>query len=173
LSSLSISVLALHFSSQLLFLQYLSKLVACSYYYFILFESLSASISFLLIIRFISFLNFFTNFLPSYSLSLTVLLNSYTNSSIIFLSYFIFLSSVTLANSLLLPSNSFVSSAKKSLADANYTSPASISSNKFFFQISANSSCTYIKIYWTCSFTSISLILILIYNLHAVTNSTT
>lgn len=43
----------------------------------------------------------------------------------------------------------------------------------FSFQISTNLSYIYIKFYHTCSFTCFSLILILIYNLHAVTKLAT
>ena len=69
--------------------------------------------------------------------------------------------------------NSFFSSAKKSLADSNSVFPTFISSNKFFFYISADSLSIYIESYCTYSFTGFSLSLILMYNLQVITNPTT
>ena len=103
------SCLSLSLSSSLLLsLQYLSKLVVCSYYCSMFDGSLSASINFLLIVPFIPLLNFSTNGLLLYSLPLTALLNSYTNSSIVFSFYFNLLNSATFIDSLFSSSNSFL-----------------------------------------------------------------
>ena len=81
------------------------------------------------------------------------------------------LSSTTLADLSSSFSNFLFNFTKKSLADMNSNSSASKFSKIFSFQMSTNLSYTYVSIYWTCSSTFISLILILIYNLHVVTNS--
>ena len=74
----------------------------------------SDSISFHLTISFISFLNFSTNGFISYSLPFTILLNSYTNSSIILLSCSIFFNSTTFIILLSPLLNFFFKSAKNS-----------------------------------------------------------
>ena len=94
-------------------------------------------------------LNFFTKGFFLYLLSLAVLLNSCTNSFIIFSPCSNFLSSTT------------------------FTVSLSPSLNFFFFQLSTNSPYIYDSIYWICSSTASSLILILIYNLYAVINPNT
>ena len=104
----SISLLPLNLSSfLLLLLQCLFKFTALSYYCSMLLEGHSASISFLLIILFISFLNSSTSSFPSYPLSLATLLNFYTNSSIILFPYSTFFNSTIFIISLSPPPNSF------------------------------------------------------------------
>jgi len=95
----------LNFSfSLLLSLQWLSRLVAHSYYYSILDEDLSVFISFLLIALLISLLNSSINTLPSYLFPLATFLNSYINSFIVLPPCFSLLSFVTFtAFSSLLP----------------------------------------------------------------------
>jgi len=73
----------------------------------------STFISFHLIILFIPLLNFSINSLSSYLLSLTILLNSCMNFSIVLLPCFIFFSSITSANSLSLLLKFFYSSVRK------------------------------------------------------------
>ena len=121
------------FSSLLLSLQCLSKLVAHSYYCSILVRDLSASINFLLIAPLIPLLNSSTSSLPSYPLSFAALLNSYTNSFIVFPSYSNLLNSATLTNSSSPPPNSFLISAKNSPTVSYSNSSTFKSSNIFSF----------------------------------------
>ena len=91
-----VSLLLLNlFSSLLLSLQCISKFTALSCYCSMLLRGFSASMSFLLIISFIPLLNSSINSLSSYSFPLTTLLNSWTNSSLVFSPYSIFFNSVT------------------------------------------------------------------------------
>ena len=155
-------------SSLQLSLQYLSKLVAHSYYYSILVRGLFISISFLIITLF----TLFWTLLPMLFLCTHFLLNSWMNFSIVLSFYSIFLSLATLTNfSSSLP-NFFFNSIKNSLVNSNPTYNSKFS-NIFFFQTSTNLPYIYNSIHWTCSFTTASLILILKYNLHAIINSTT
>ena len=86
-----------HFSFLLqpFFLQCLFKFTTLSYHCLILFRSYSASINFLLITLFIPLLNSSTNSLSSHLLFLAILLNSCTNSFIVFSHYFTFFNSAT------------------------------------------------------------------------------
>ena len=120
------------------------------------------SIKFLLIVLFISCLNSSTNTLSSKLLPLTAVLNSYTNSSIILLSYS--------TNPLL---NSIFKSAKKSLTNTYLIFPLSRSSITFFFQISTNSPCIYDNTHCICSSTNVPLIFIWICGLQAIRNPDT
>jgi len=86
-------------------LKWWSKLVACSYHCSILVGGFSTSISFLLIVLFVPLLNSSTSALPLYLLLLAALQNSCTNSSIVFPSYSILLSSATLTDSLSSPNS--------------------------------------------------------------------
>jgi len=90
-----------------------------SYHFLIFLEDCSTSISLHLITLFIFFLNSLINGLSLYLLSLTALLNSYTNSSIVFDSCSIFFSSATFIDLLSSLPNSFLSLARKSLTDRN------------------------------------------------------
>ena len=94
------------FSSLLLSFQCLSKFVVLLYYCSILLGQYSASINFLLITLFISHLNSSTNSLLLYLLSLAILLNTYTNCSIVLLFYSTFFSYATFIISLPPPLNS-------------------------------------------------------------------
>ena len=129
--------------------------------------------SFLLITLFTSLLSSSTSANSSYLPSLTTLLNSCINYFIVLVSCFTFLSLATLVNLSLSFPNSLFSSAKKSPANSNYTSFTSIFSNKFSFQIFTNLLCIYVVIHCICSSIFLSLILILIYNLHTITKPTT
>ena len=131
-------------SSSLLFsLQCLSKLVACSYYCFMLVGGLSASINFLLIIPFISLLNSSINSLPLYPLPLAALLNSWINSSIVLPSCSNLFNSATFTDFSSPPPNSFLIAAKNSSTNSYSSSPSFKSSSTFSFQISADPSCIY------------------------------
>ena len=136
-------------------------------------RGLSAFMSFLLITPFTSLLNSSTSAYFLYLPSLTTLLNSCMNSFIVLVSCFTFLSLATLANLSLSFPNSLFSFAKKSPANSNYTSSTSIFSNKFSFQIFTNLLYIYVIIHCICSSIFLSLILILIYNLHTITKPTT
>ena len=127
-------------------------------------EKYSDSISFYLIILFIPHLNSSTNSLSSYPLSLAILLNFCTNSSIIFSSYstFIILSSP-------LP-NSCFKSVTNPPTIVNMRLPFSKSSIMFSFHISTNLFYTYDNTYCTCSSTNTSPIFILMYNLYTIKN---
>ena len=122
--------------SLLLFLKCLSKLIAYLYYYSIFLRDCSASISFLLIMPFISLLKSSTSFListfPYYSFKLLYKFYYYYS----FLFYFLNLA--TLANSLSLLPKSLFSSARKFLADANSSSSVFRFSSIFSFQIFTN-----------------------------------
>ena len=138
-----------------------------------LFGGLSASINFLLITPFITLLNSSINGLPSYPLHLAALLNSCMNSSIILPSYFNFFNFVAFTDSSSSPQNSFLIAVKNFPTDSYSITPSSKSSKTFSFQISADPLCTNNNTHYTCSSTIASLIFILRYNLHAVTNSPT
>ena len=109
-------------------------------------------------------LNSSINSHPSYLLSLTAYLNSWTNSSII-------VPSCSSSSSPLL--NSCFNSVRNSSAVSYFRFPPSKSFKMFSFDISANPPYTYNSIYWTCSSTTSLLILILMYNLHVVMNPET
>ena len=136
-----ISLLSLNLSSfLLLFLQCLSKLVAYSYHSLMFLGYLSVSMNFFWITLFISLLNSFTKDFSSYLLSL---LNFYTNFFIVLLSCSTFFDFVTFIILLSCSSNYLFKFIKNS--------PIIVYSNAFtfkffkifFFQISANSPCTY------------------------------
>ena len=133
----------------------------------------STSINFLLISPFIPLLNSFTNGLPSYPLSLAVLLNSCTNYSIIFFLCSSFLNSATLTDSSSPLLNFFFKLIKNSSTVSYLISPASDSSITFSFHTSAVPPCTYDNIHCTCPSTDSPLNLILIYSLHATINPPT
>ena len=133
----------------------------------------SASINFLLISLFISLLNFSTNSLLSYLLSLAALLNSYTNSSIIFSSCFNFLSFAIFIDSSSSPPNSLFKLIKNSSTNLYSTFPDSNSSIIFSFHTSADSPYIYERTYYTYSSTIAPLNFILKNNLHAVINPPT
>ena len=116
----------------------------------------------------IPLLNSSTNDLLSYSLPLAALLNSYTNSSIVFPPYSSLFNSIIFTDSLSPSLNSFLISAKNSPTISYSSNPSSKSSNIFSFYTSADSSYIYERIYCICSSTTTSLIFILIYNLHAI-----
>ena len=103
--------------------------------------------------------------------TLTALLNSWTNSFIVFPPCSILFSFPTFTNSSSLLSNSIFSSDKNSPTDPNSASLVSNFSTTFSFYTSADSLCTYNKTYWICLSTIAPLILILRYNLYAVINS--
>ena len=131
------------------------------------------SISLWYIISFIPLLNSSTNSLSLYLLSLTILLNFWTNSSIVFpYCSNLFTSAIFIVFSSPLP-NSFLRSAKNSPAVLYSSNFSSKSSSIFSFYTSADLSYTYNKIYYIYSSTVIFLIFILIYNLHAITKSNT
>ena len=101
-----ISHLPLNLSSFLcLSLQYLFKFIALLYYCSVLLRRYSASMSFLLIVLFILFLNPLINSLYSCPLLLIIFLNFWTNSSIVFLSCSIFSNSTTFIVLLFSPLN--------------------------------------------------------------------
>ena len=102
-----------HWSLPSAILTYLSKFVTFSYYFSILLRRHSASISFLWITLFISLLNSLINNLPLKSLPLTIHLNFYTNSFIVFNSFSIFFNSIIFINLLFLFSNSYFRLIKK------------------------------------------------------------
>ena len=141
------SVLKFHFSlsplnlssSLLFFLQYLSKLVACSYHCLILVRGFFVSISFFIITLLISLLNSSTNGFFSYSLPLAVLLNSCTNYFIIPPPCSNFFNSTTFTASLSSSPNFFFKSARNSSAVLYSKFPDSRFSNIFFFHMSADS----------------------------------
>ena len=137
-----------------------------------LIEGLSISIN-LLIVLFISLLNSSTNALLLYLLSLTAFQNFCTNFFIIFSLYSILLSSTTFTDFSSPPPNSFLNSNKNSLANLDFASSNSKSSNKFFFYISADLSYIYDNTYCICFSTIVSLIFILRYNLYVVINPPT
>ena len=169
-----ISLLPLNLFSFLLFsLQYLSKFVALSYHCSILLREHFTSINFLLITLFIPLLNSSINDLPSYSLSLTALLNSYTNFSIVLLSCFTFFNSATFIISSSPPLNSFFKSDKNSPTIAQLKLLLSRSSIIFSFYTFTDHSCTYDNTHCICSSTTASLILVLIYSLYAIKNPET
>ena len=116
-------------------------------------------------------LNSLINNHPLYLLSLAALLNSYTNSFIVYFSYSNLFSSTTFAISLSSFPNSFLKSTKISSTILYSKFHVFRFSNTFSFQISANSLYTYNKIYYICFSTISSLILILKNSLYAVTNS--
>ena len=134
---------------------------------------LSTSINFLLITPFIPLLNSSTNSFPSYLLPLTTLLNSWTNSSIIFPSCSNFFNSATFTDSFSPPLNSFLMATKNFSTDSYSSTPSFRSSKTFFFQIFANPPYTNNNTHCTCSFTITPVILALIYSLQAVTNPDT
>ena len=157
----SSSYSSIFFSFHLFSLQYLSKFVTLSYYCLIFLGDLSNSISFCIIILLILLLNSSIKGLLLYPLSLTVFLNFYTNFSIVLFLCFTFFSSTIFANSLSPLLNSFFSLVRKSPTVRNSNFPFSKSFKIFFFQIFANSSCTYVKIHYTCFFTNTLLTLLL------------
>ena len=160
-------------SSLLLSLQFLSRAIALSYHCSIEPDCHSTSINLLLITPFILLLNSSTSSLPSYSLLLAALLNSYTNSSIVLPPCSNLLNSATFTDSLSPPPNTFLISAKNSSTISYSNSHPSRSSNTFPFHMSATLSYTYDNIHWICSSTSASLILIYMYSLHTVINPAT
>lgn len=103
----------------------------------------SASINFLIIIQFITILNFSTNSLPVYSLPLATLLNSYTNFSIVPLPCSTFFNSATFIVLLSFPLNYLFKSAKNSPTVIYSNVLAFKSSKKFSFQVSADPPCIY------------------------------
>ena len=123
------------------------------------------------IILFIPLLNSSTKDLSSYLLPFATLLNSYTNSSIIFPSYSSLFNSATFTPSLFSPSNSFLMSTKNFSAILYFSNLSSKSSKIFSFQISTNLSYTYDNICYICSSSTTPLIFIFIYNLHTVIKS--
>ena len=122
------------------------------------------------IILFISYLNSLTKNLFLYLLSLAVLLNSCTNTSIVFSPCSNYFNFVTFTVSLSPPPNSFFRFAKNSPTISYSKTPASKSSNIFSFHTSADLLCIYDNIYWIWSFIVFSLIFIVINNLHTVRN---
>ena len=124
-------------------LQSLFKAMAQSYHCLIELGCCSDSMSLQCIVSFIPCLNSSINGLLSYLLSLAALLNSYMNSSIIFPSYSSLFNSAIFDLSLSSPPNSFLIFAKNSPAVLYSNNLASKSSSIFFFQTSANLSCTY------------------------------
>ena len=128
----------------------------------------SDSISLLCMVPFILLLNSLTKGLLLYLLFLAALLNSWTNSSIVFPSYSNLLSSaiLTVSSSLLL--NSFLISAKNSPTVSYSSKPPSKSSNIFSFYTFADVPCIYDSIYYICFSTTTPLIFILLYSLQAI-----
>jgi len=160
-------------SSCLLSLQCLSKFVAYLYYCSILIGEHSDSISFCLITSFIPLLNSSINSLSSYLLPLVIFLNSYTSFSIVLLPYSIFFNSIIFII-LLFPPPIFCSKSVRNSPTIVYTRLLlSKSSIMFSFQIPTDSPYIYNCIHCTCSSTVTFLILILIYNLHAIRNTKT
>ena len=158
-------------SSLLLSLQFLSRAVALLYHCSMEPSWFSDSINFLLIAPFIPLLNSSTSSHSSYPLPLAALLNSWTNSSIVLFSCSNFLSFATFTASSSPPPNSFFRLMKNSFTDSYSTFSDSNSSIIFSFYISTDPPCIYESTHYTCSSTVTSLIFILKYNLHAVTNS--
>ena len=115
-------------------------------------------------------LNSFINNLSLYSLLLTAFLNSCTNFFITLFSYSNFFNSATFIISLYFSLNSFFRSIRYSSTVTNSKLSFSRSSIIFSFQMSTNSPYTYNKTHYTCSSTDVSLIFILIYNLHTIKN---
>jgi len=126
-----------------------------------------------LIASFIPLLNSLIKAYSFYLLPLITLLDSYTNSSIVFDHYSTLFNFTTLANMLFPLLNSFFCLARKSLTNGNSNFLVSKSSKTFFFQISTNSSYTYVKTHYSYSSTDTFLILNLIYNLHTITKHAT
>ena len=135
------------FFSFLLFLQYLSRFFALSYYCSILVRRYSNFINFFLITLFISLLNSFTNGLFLYLLLFATLWKSCTNSFIVLLFYYIFFNFTIFIVPLSLPLNFLFKSIRNSFTITYSNFPLSKFSMMFSFQISANSSCTYDNIY--------------------------
>ena len=108
-----------------------------------------------------------------YLFSLVALLNSCTNSSIVFSFCFNFFNSATLTvfSSLLL--NSFFMSTKNSSTVSYSNTPTSRSSKIFSFYTYAEHPYIYDEIHCICSSPMSSLILILMNNLHAIINPET
>ena len=117
---------------------------------------------------FISCLNSFTNSLLLYLLSLTALLNSYINSSIIFSPYSNLFSSAIFTAFLSPPPNFFLMFAKNFPTISYSSNPPSRSFSIFSFQMLANPLCIYNNIHCICSSTATPLIFIFNYNLHTV-----
>ena len=160
-------------SSCLLSLQCLSKFVAYLYHCSILIGEHSDSISFCLITSFIPLLNSFINNLFSYLLSLIIFLNSYTSFSIVLLPYSTFFNSTTFIV-LLFPPPIFCSKSIRNSPTIVYTRLSLFKySIMFYFQIPTDSPCIYNCIHCTYSSTATFLILIIIYNLHAIENTKT
>ena len=157
----------------LLSLQFLSNAMAWLYHCSIELGYYLASISLHHIVVLISLLNSSTNGLFSYSLPLAVLLNSYTNSSIILPSCSSLFNSATFTDSLFPPLNFFPSSVKNSPTISYSSNLPSKSSNVFSFYTSTNPPCIYNSIHWICSSTATPFIFILMYNLHTITKPET
>ena len=143
--------------------------MAWSYYCSIELDWCSNSMSLHLIVSFMLHLNSSTNGHSLYSLPLATLLNFWTNSFIVFLSYSSLLNSTTFTDSLSPLPKSFLMFVKNFLAVSYSSSPTSKFSNIFSFHTFTNPPCMYERIYWICSSTVVLLILILMYNLHIIT----
>ena len=147
--------------------------MALSYYCLMEASYYFDSMSFQYIIPFISLLNSSIKGCLLYLLSLATLLNSYTNSFIVFSFCSKFFNSValTIFSSHLL--NSFFMSAKKFSTVSYSNTSTSRSSKTFSFHTSAEHPCIYDRIHCICSSSMSSLILILMNNLYAIINSET
>ena len=124
------------------------------------------------IIALISLLNSSTNSLLLYLLPHAAFLNSYMNFFIVFPPCSSFFNSATFTDFSSF-SNSFLIFARNFSIFSYSNNPLFKSFSMFSFQTSANPSCIYDSIYYICSSTGISLILICTYSLYAVINPAT
>ena len=152
----------------LLSLQFLSRAIALLYHCSMEVGGFSDSINFLWISPFIPRLNSSTNGFLSYPLPLAACLNSCMNSSIVLSPCSSFLNSAVFTDFFSSPPNSFLKLVKNFSTDLYSISPDSNSSITFSFHTSADPSCTYDKIHYTCSSTVAPLSFILKNNLHTV-----